>query len=185
MEPLWSHVVANSGNQSQIGRARSRRKQADTVAVGCNQLRPGLDGKEGVSRSESGRGLPETPAKWGLALPSWQTSVTRGHSRALSEVPSRWACRRTEFGLFKRIGTATDPLCTAKHHRSRQEAGTVPDRRVADPSPRRSQTSSCPRLPNRTIAWARLRSVTRGLPTHYDFRVGALAMSTLGLPRGR
>src|SRR5919201_621285 len=45
MEPLWSPVVANNGNQSQIGRARNRRKQRETVAVGCNQLRPGLNGK--------------------------------------------------------------------------------------------------------------------------------------------
>ena len=45
MEPLWSPVVANTGNQSQIGRGRNWRKHAETVAVGCNQLRPGLDGK--------------------------------------------------------------------------------------------------------------------------------------------
>jgi hypothetical protein len=48
MEPLWSPVVANSGNQSQIGRGRNWRKHAETLAVGCNQLRPGLDGKEPV-----------------------------------------------------------------------------------------------------------------------------------------
>jgi hypothetical protein len=32
-------VVATSGNQSQIGRARNWRKNAETLAVGCNQLR--------------------------------------------------------------------------------------------------------------------------------------------------
>jgi hypothetical protein len=41
MEP----VVATGGNRSQIGRARNWLKQAEIVAVGCNQLRPGLDGK--------------------------------------------------------------------------------------------------------------------------------------------
>jgi hypothetical protein len=45
MEPLWSPVVANSGNQSQIGRGRNWRKHAETLSVGFNQLRPGLDGK--------------------------------------------------------------------------------------------------------------------------------------------
>src|SRR5205814_6490557 len=41
MEPLWSPVVATGGNQSQIRPAPKRRKQAKTVAVGC-------DGKEGL-----------------------------------------------------------------------------------------------------------------------------------------
>jgi hypothetical protein len=57
MEPLWSPVVANSGNQSQIGRGRNWRKHAETVAVGCNQLRPGLDGKEGVDGSSPSEGF--------------------------------------------------------------------------------------------------------------------------------
>src|SRR5438128_10364544 len=39
MEPLWSPVVATGGNQRQIGCARKRRKQAKTVAVGCDRLR--------------------------------------------------------------------------------------------------------------------------------------------------
>ena len=45
MEPLWSPVVATGGKQWQMLRARVGRKQAETVAVGCNQLRPGLNGK--------------------------------------------------------------------------------------------------------------------------------------------
>ena len=48
MEPLWSPVVANSGNQSQIGRARNRQKQAETVAVSCDQLPETFHGKERV-----------------------------------------------------------------------------------------------------------------------------------------
>ena len=61
MEPLWSPVVANSGNQSQIGPARNWRKQAETVAVGCNRLRPGLDGKEGVDGSSPSEGSAKAP----------------------------------------------------------------------------------------------------------------------------
>src|SRR5213082_3288995 len=48
MEPLWSPVVATGGNQRQIGCARKRRKQAETVAVGCDRLRAKFHGKEGV-----------------------------------------------------------------------------------------------------------------------------------------
>ena len=45
MEPLWSLVVATDGNQWQMQRRRNRRKQAKTVAVGCDQLRFGAHGK--------------------------------------------------------------------------------------------------------------------------------------------
>jgi hypothetical protein len=45
MEPLWSPVVATGGNRSQIGTARNPRKQAETVAVGCDQLPKGAHGK--------------------------------------------------------------------------------------------------------------------------------------------
>jgi hypothetical protein len=38
MEPLWSPVVATSGNRSQITRAGNPRKQAKTVAMGCDRL---------------------------------------------------------------------------------------------------------------------------------------------------
>src|SRR6266542_4758222 len=40
MEPLWGPVVATGGNQRQIGCARKRRKQAKTVAVGCDRFVP-------------------------------------------------------------------------------------------------------------------------------------------------
>jgi hypothetical protein len=38
MEPLWSPVVATGGNQRQIGSAPKPRKQAKSVAIGCDQL---------------------------------------------------------------------------------------------------------------------------------------------------
>src|SRR5919198_5725747 len=63
MEPLWSPVVANGGNHLQIGRARNWRKQAETVAVGCNQLPPGLDGKEGVDGSSPSEGFCKDAAR--------------------------------------------------------------------------------------------------------------------------
>jgi hypothetical protein len=50
MEPLWSPVVATGGNQSQIGLTQMARKQAKTVAGGCDQLRKGAHGKEDVCR---------------------------------------------------------------------------------------------------------------------------------------
>ena len=42
--------VANAGPQKP-------RKQAKTVAMGCDQLRPNLDGKEGVDGSSPSEGL--------------------------------------------------------------------------------------------------------------------------------
>ena len=41
-------MVANRGNQSQIGRRLSWQKQAETVAVGCDRLPKSFDGKQGV-----------------------------------------------------------------------------------------------------------------------------------------
>jgi hypothetical protein len=49
--PLWSPVVATGGERLQMARAGTGQKQAKTVAVGCNQLPPGPQGKEGVSGS--------------------------------------------------------------------------------------------------------------------------------------
>src|SRR5438552_8620159 len=66
MEPLWSPVVASGGNQRQIERRQNRRKQAKTVAVGCDRLPEKFHGKQGVCR-----GLPPVargplPAKEGV-----------------------------------------------------------------------------------------------------------------------
>lgn len=41
MEPLWSPVVATGGNRWQNATPQKRLKQAKTVAVGCDRLRPG------------------------------------------------------------------------------------------------------------------------------------------------
>jgi hypothetical protein len=51
MEPLWSPVVATGGNRSQIASPRNLRRQAKTVAVGCDQLPIAAHGKEGVGGS--------------------------------------------------------------------------------------------------------------------------------------
>jgi hypothetical protein len=46
MEPLWSPVDATGGNQQQIEVAPKPRKQARSVATGCDQLRASFHGKE-------------------------------------------------------------------------------------------------------------------------------------------
>ena len=62
MEPLWSPVVATSGNLWQIAQARKPGNQAKTVAVDCDRLRVGAHGKQGVCRGlppVAGGPLPE------------------------------------------------------------------------------------------------------------------------------
>jgi len=54
-------VVATVGNQWQIGVARKPRKQAETIAVGCDQLPFGALGKEGVSNPDGGSCETRTP----------------------------------------------------------------------------------------------------------------------------
>jgi hypothetical protein len=56
MEPLWSPVVATAGNQRQTRRARNPRKEAKTVAVGCDRLPRAAHGKEGVDGSSPSEG---------------------------------------------------------------------------------------------------------------------------------
>jgi hypothetical protein len=48
MEPLWSPVVATGGNQWQNTRPQKRRKQAKTIAVGCDRLPRAAHGKPEV-----------------------------------------------------------------------------------------------------------------------------------------
>src|SRR6266540_1309446 len=50
MEPLWSPVVATGGKRWQVRWAETGREQAETVAVGCDQLPSGPHGKQGVCR---------------------------------------------------------------------------------------------------------------------------------------
>jgi hypothetical protein len=67
MEPLWSPVVATGGNQLRIGSALKPRKQATTVAVGCDQLPRRAHGKEGVSGSSPEEGFFLYPCNCGAA----------------------------------------------------------------------------------------------------------------------
>jgi hypothetical protein len=57
MERLWSLAVATSGNRWQMRRARKRRNQAKTVAMGCDQLPRPQNGKEGVDGSSPSEGF--------------------------------------------------------------------------------------------------------------------------------
>src|ERR671925_436612 len=67
MEPLWSPVVATGSNQPQIDRTRKRRKQAKSIAVGCDRLPKGAHGKVDVVR-------PPLLAKEGVDLLAPQKS---------------------------------------------------------------------------------------------------------------
>jgi hypothetical protein len=57
MERLWSLAGATGGNRWQMETLRKRRKQAKTVAVGCDPLPLNLDGKEGVDGSSPSEGF--------------------------------------------------------------------------------------------------------------------------------
>jgi hypothetical protein len=61
MEPL----VATGRNRWRIGSARKPRKQAKTVAVGCDPLPESFHGKEGVDGSSpsEGAGILQVPPK--------------------------------------------------------------------------------------------------------------------------
>jgi hypothetical protein len=48
MERLWSRAAASGGNRWQMLKPRKRLEGAKTVAVGCDQLPEGANGKEGV-----------------------------------------------------------------------------------------------------------------------------------------
>src|SRR5436189_1385841 len=65
MEPLWSPVVATSGNQWQIDWPPIPQKQAESVAAGCHRLPETFHGKEGV---DSVRGALQKPRKKGLSV---------------------------------------------------------------------------------------------------------------------
>jgi len=60
MEHLWSQADATGDNRWQMRTARKRLKQAETVAVGCDQLPRGPDGKESMFATGC-HGLPSTP----------------------------------------------------------------------------------------------------------------------------
>ena len=78
MEPLWSPVVATGGERSQIAQPQDRRKQAESVAVRRDRLRPGPHGKEGVDGSSPSEGL-KTPANRPCLLsPAGKEGVNTG-----------------------------------------------------------------------------------------------------------
>src|SRR6266700_3944715 len=57
MERLWSRAVATGGNRWQMGGSGPPLKQAETVALGCDRLSRGPDGKEGVDGSSPSEGF--------------------------------------------------------------------------------------------------------------------------------
>src|SRR6266511_4537191 len=61
MEPLWSPVVATVGNRRQIDGTSKSRKQAKTVACGCDRLPERFHGKEGVDGSSPSEGFRRGP----------------------------------------------------------------------------------------------------------------------------
>jgi hypothetical protein len=75
MEPLWSPVVATSGNRSQIAQPLEPQKQAKTVAAGCDQLPFGFHGKEGVDGSSPSEGSKDV-------IPICLTAVSSGDDDA-------------------------------------------------------------------------------------------------------
>ena len=87
MEPLWSPVVATGGNSSQIGRPRKPRKQAETVAVGCDQLPQQAHGKEGVDGSSPSEGFSEAPAQQLISL-SLRKTFRNGDVHETSTAPN-------------------------------------------------------------------------------------------------
>jgi hypothetical protein len=62
MEHLWSQADATVGNRLQMTRARKWLKQGETVAVGCDRLPRGPDGKEGVDGSSPSECYSKSPA---------------------------------------------------------------------------------------------------------------------------
>jgi hypothetical protein len=87
---------------SRIRRGRKRPKQAETVAVGCNQLRPGLDGKERGRRFESVRGLTQSACNSALYCclsaehaDTFPTHLRYARRTATSRVVFRHVCDKT------------------------------------------------------------------------------------------
>jgi hypothetical protein len=95
MEPLWSPVVATSGNRWQASEAEKRPKQAKTVAVGCHRLRLGAHGKEGVCGSSPKEGFAKVPYVGAFHSGRFAPRRTCGRSGALVE-PSGQRRRQNE-----------------------------------------------------------------------------------------
>jgi hypothetical protein len=81
MELLWSTAGATRGKQLQIGRPPKPRKQAKSVAVGCDWWPRASNGKEGVDGSSPSEGLKSlhTHSFCRLcSMPRWE-SLTAAH----------------------------------------------------------------------------------------------------------
>jgi hypothetical protein len=76
-------------NQWQLvanGKALERLKQAEIVATGCDQLRPGLDGKEGVDGSSPLEGYRLFPARRAIPLSGWAAGSRPSVHRASTNI---------------------------------------------------------------------------------------------------
>jgi hypothetical protein len=76
MERLWSPAGATSSKHRQIGRPPKPRKQAKSVAVGCDWLPRASNGKEGVGGSSPSEGFEKNPANGRVVLPATAKSPT-------------------------------------------------------------------------------------------------------------
>ena len=85
----WSPVVATRGNQSQIGSARKPRNQAESVALRCNRLPQGFDGKEAIDAPSVLR-----RACFYACAPLAVTSIALAHSLAHE---ARKTCKRAAW----------------------------------------------------------------------------------------
>jgi hypothetical protein len=112
MEPLWSPVVATGGNRSQIAQPPERRKQAETVAVGCERLRPGPHGKEGTVRV---RQRARNPCKSRFLVVNVESEVRRGSL-------GRLGMRRFAGISRRRAPAESRALRSRSHRRSRAPA---------------------------------------------------------------
>ena len=118
MEPLWSPAVATRGNRWQMERPQKRLRQAQTVAVGCDQLPESFHGKEEVDGSRpSGESLHKSPANGPVVLP------------IVARFEFVVDTRRVHLGLAGTRGVARHSLGRAQDTRSPPLSREVPANR--------------------------------------------------------
>src|SRR5215208_6574726 len=88
MEPRGCNRWQSVANRACAKTAETTEESLPSVATACPNSSMVRRGR----RFESVRGLRETPCKYPFALSSWQTAVTRGHSRGLADVRTDVAC---------------------------------------------------------------------------------------------
>jgi hypothetical protein len=190
MEPLWSPVVATSGNPSQIATPQKPQKHAKTVAEGCDRLRPGPHGKEGVSGSSPERPAHERDLGERALQKSWKPALScygsHCHSSslirygALSGTPGFRRSRLTSWtGEYVPLGTSSVTDCVpagwSPHQRrgqshvqhagmpSGQPAGTdCCFENDPSPAPKASRVSACDREHDISAAETSSRDWNRG-----------------------